>query len=1031
MSDVGAAQAALAAGPEAARPVALRQLVAAVKFDSRNLSPVLAATLAKTCLAPRPSTGESAPFETFTEGVALLQVLLKATVSQHAWRDASVGLLAAPPALVGALFECIISPCRGLLSDPTLDGSKDGRVKPVAEAMKAVFDLLPDHKHTDLPQEPQLVQPLESLCVALIDVCTAEHLRPGDNFPVMNVTWRLLSRCAAILPLLPGATCSSCASTSDAPFCLPQAIFRCLLLPLGAACEALAAAEPHGGAGAPNGAAAAGTHELPPPATDTPTPSDKVSMFYCDRLKSLLSTYAPWLAAEASRRSAIAVELSRALAHAYARLLPLPPLWLPNLRQSRRKIRSMLDTSVLTMLTVVSGREAEAAQHGAAPPPSTAVDVPCAVLDHWTLLAAATESPLTAYGFSQLLLAAMRVTTTSARLTAGSAALQRRVVASALPAWLELLPRSYTALLAPSDRHGRPPPHVARPHRLITPVLSEMCALASGAPVGARIPLLEGLVTGSCAAHPLTQRVAAELWPYALRPLPSSEAVQWVSTCLLAASRLEAHAPGSEHLRRGLLALVASTCAGRSLPEAEAATMLSRLASPLTGEPLGGDDGRGGQPPHQPTTTSAQDEPVRAAVAVELLEALAVCAPSPSPSDSEGLPPTVCMSGVAPAHTDAAAEGASRWRSVAAILERCGAARWLSAVSSSVQRSMSSHDGSRAAHTALCLRGVSALLLLWPRGESLPSGVADSLPDVLRSAVAAPSAADTPARTLLTRALETASAAMGWFEPPHVLSLLHAVSQVLLPQNVLPGGTGAAAVAMDSACLAALCDMLRSVLRRRGAAREQQQMGQIVAALICLVLDLAFADDATHDSLKSGASAKDRDERCAVRVKAVDVAAAFIMGGSADAMHVQRVQQAVARPAVMPLLTAHLQKLSECQTEAGAVAAASRIEFATPEELDMQSAAAAELATTATAANEDCASVSASSFERAKRIKREGTPRIEAAERGLGLLRGGLQALQEAAAQAGGNGRALARYQAQLKEHLQQLDALVLSTQHT
>ena len=439
MSDVGAAQAALAAGPEAARPVALRQLVAAVKFDSRNLSPVLAATLAKTCLAPRPSTGESAPFETFTEGVALLQVLLKATVSQHAWRDASVGLLAAPPALVGALFECIISPCRGLLSDPTLDGSKDGRVKPVAEAMKAVFDLLPDHKHTDLPQEPQLVQPLESLCVALIDVCTAEHLRPGDNFPVMNVTWRLLSRCAAILPLLPGATCSSCASTSDAPFCLPQAIFRCLLLPLGAACEALAAAEPHGGAGAPNGAAAAGTHELPPPATDTPTPSDKVSMFYCDRLKSLLSTYAPWLAA-GLRRSAITVELSRALAHAYARLLPLPPCGYPTCGSPAERYDRCW-TRVYGDADCRERQEAEAAQHGAAPPPSTAVDVPCAVLDHWTLLAAATESPLTAYGFSQLLLAAMRVTT-SARLTAGSAALQRRVVAS-LPAWLELLPRSY------------------------------------------------------------------------------------------------------------------------------------------------------------------------------------------------------------------------------------------------------------------------------------------------------------------------------------------------------------------------------------------------------------------------------------------------------------------------------------------------------------------------------------------------------------------------------------------------------------
>ena len=78
--------------------------------------------------------------------------------------------------------------------------------------------------------------------------------------------------------------------------------------------------------------------------------------------------------------------------------------------------------------------------------------------------------------------------------------------------------------------------------------------------------------------------------------------------------------------------------------------MLSRLASPLTGEPLGGDDGRGGQPPHQPTTTSAQDEPVRAAVAVELLEALAVYAPSPSPSDSEACLPLCACRGWRPRH---------------------------------------------------------------------------------------------------------------------------------------------------------------------------------------------------------------------------------------------------------------------------------------------------------------------------------------------------------------------------------------------
>ena len=241
----------LGSDPDAAKTTALRSLAAAVRFDSRNCSPVLCTTLATSVLASRPRVAAqlssgiscststwSAPAETFVEGVALLRQLLQGVLDQHAHKG---GFLHAPPAVIGALLECLSAPLRGLLSETTLHSS-DGRIKPLCDALKAIFELLPDPKRTDatpLPQEPQLVPLLESLCRALLEACAAEHQRAEDNFTLMNATWRLLVRLGSTLPRLPRPEAAAHAAASAPPLCVPLALLQGLLPPLCSAFDAL------------------------------------------------------------------------------------------------------------------------------------------------------------------------------------------------------------------------------------------------------------------------------------------------------------------------------------------------------------------------------------------------------------------------------------------------------------------------------------------------------------------------------------------------------------------------------------------------------------------------------------------------------------------------------------------------------------------------------------------------------------------------------------------------------------------------
>jgi hypothetical protein len=1024
MVDMSGWQATLSGGPDHERPNALRALASAVKFDSRNLSPLLVTTLAATCLASAtPSSGGSGPSSsaisdaTFIEGIALLRVLLKAAVDQHAWRDSSLGLLCVPPQLFSALLECVGAPCQGLLLQPQLANGSDASVRPVCETLKAVVELLPDPKkrpHAPLPQEAIKMAPsLETLCRTLLAACTAEHHRPTDNFPLMNATWRLLARAAATLALLQPPLVLGRSPASS----LPVAIFRCLLQPLAAAFGGLAAA---GTAVDARGTAA----------NDTLTPSDTVAAFYCDKLRAFLSAYAQCVTWEASQRSPFADELAHALARAYGQLLPLPPKEQPHLRQSRRKLRSILDACVLVLLSAPDVSEG-CAQHGLLTSQVTACSLP--VLVHWAELGwstaksleprpqppvpppapapsgiapPATASPAHAYGFSQLVLAGLRaslcscgsVAPASDRSEQHRADLQRRVIALALPAWLGLLPCCCERLCSPWPRADIVGAPAARPTRLATPMLNEACALVSRASLATRAPLLMGLVDGCCAPHPVTRRVAVVLFTYAIRPLPVAESVDWLSCCLLAANRLDEHVPGSDSLRSGLLAPVAATCASDAIPAEGAAVLLVQVEAPLAGD---GAFEEGSQ-----TTDGC-----RLATAVELLEALA--AQHVRLGTGEADAGDVCC-GPRGQGTDA----------ICSLLHRCGVARWLCALIRGLQRAETS------AQAVLRLRGISALLLGCPAVDHLPIPSADGLPAVVARAFSLASGSSCAERDLLcAHALKVADAAIHRLALPEVMAILQSAVAVLYP---LAGhaNLGAAAAARggsgviggprveeghEKLCLSALCALLSSALRLGLPARDPQ-FSAVFATLTCAMLTRGFDDSVVVDSaeeIQPGGGVT----RAALRYQMVGVAASFMMGGAADSTQVARVQKSVSQPSIMPLLTAHLTRLNEGISE-GSTNASSFEEEHSVAAMDKAAAAAR-------ASLEIAASSASKAFMHVKRARLEPPFRSDLADHGIEQLRAGLQALHNAAAKAGGGSRALGSYRVQLQEHAQEFDALL------
>ena len=301
------------------RVIGLRTAAAVCAQDPSLITLALCQQLGRSAWhAPPGSSGELVG-ELCSEGCGVLVSCLQ---SSH---RAAGSLLLAPPTVVGALLDCLVIPSREVLADASLRRD-DARIAPLCDVFKALHKALPDARRGEAEpeaEEPAVSEALGRVCAALMDVCEAESRRAAQGaapiFALMNSAWRLLLRLSAAPPLLRLALAPPPAPPRPPPFAplrqrpseiaeLPSRLQACVLAPvrpsLLAALRALRSDEPTCGAA---GGGTAGAEV-----------SVKVALFGLGQLRGFCQAYGGWVAAEAARGSASAVELG----HGLAALLP-------------------------------------------------------------------------------------------------------------------------------------------------------------------------------------------------------------------------------------------------------------------------------------------------------------------------------------------------------------------------------------------------------------------------------------------------------------------------------------------------------------------------------------------------------------------------------------------------------------------------------------------------------------------------------------------------------------------------------------
>lgn len=1004
-------------GPQAMRPTALRTLTAIVKSLGSSSSvqlissPEFGAALLRAFEASV-ATDEVAA-EVHGEAIALLRLCLEDTP---------------PPSVFPSLFEIACAPIKMLCGGTVVPD----RLAPVCELLRSLADAIPTPRRADAAMISSALSTagpaLDGLCHTLLDACAAEHRRaeqtfglvnaPEQNFGPLNALYKLAVRAAACLPHLPGGAGR-----------VPQHLIECMLPPLVEAFRAVGS----------------GTGDVR---------VAKLALFYGDKLRGFCTAFARYSCDPISKQSAAGDEsrgIALALAASYAALSPRPPpaaaggddapggappdaaTW----RTTWRRLRTVLDACVVVLLEAWCA--APAADVAAATCAHAQGSEGSRIFAQWVSLAevgSAHTAPAGSrgggdwqhphqhqqhqpydehtLGLLQLLAAAMR----AAVCGASSELLAPSVLSDATSAWLGLLPRCYASLLympaATSAPIAAATPLSPPPPPLVS-MLADLNAVVERVRDTARPALLRALVGACCSPHFLTRVAAIELASHVLCVLPGASASPFLRNLLLLADRLAlpssptATSQVADDARRALLSLAAAACS--SSPSDDVRGQLLAQLHPVLSQPhvanvASGGGGGGSKPPTLD-------------VAVELLEALAAHCP----------PPAATLA----ASASEAATAARERSSLQQALGSCRAASWLSALLAATGRC-------GTAHACLCLRAIAALVRLLP-AVALPADAHQSLPPTLVQALQAaspargaaasgnPSAAASAADAQLCESALSASAALiaaGTLSARQLGALLHAAAAALPPTPATSHHYHHHQA--DGRVQLPMCKLVNAALSNASAVADAP-LASALSRLILQLVQLAFSKPAVASSLQPIGAGGERNggEEPPPDVKllqheTIALAAQFMLVCE-DGVQINELSDALS--ATSPQATRLLHAKLGAPGVSGVLQEDDSQQRAA---LDGEAARAIAAAAKAQAAVE--ATVSVQQRQRAaKRAKCDG-PAAEAARRGLGLLRSGLQALREAATQAwaadggAGNGSAFEEYHAELLEHVQQVNAL-------
>ena len=167
------------------RVIGLRTAAAVCSQDPSLVTPALCQQLGRSAWhAPPGSSGELVG-ELCSEGCGVLVACLQ---SSH---RAAGSLLLAPPAVVGALLDCLSVPSREVLADAALR-REDVRIAPLCDVFKALHEALPDARRGEAETEaenkaeaeagPAVGEALGRACAALMGVCEAERWADTDTY---------------------------------------------------------------------------------------------------------------------------------------------------------------------------------------------------------------------------------------------------------------------------------------------------------------------------------------------------------------------------------------------------------------------------------------------------------------------------------------------------------------------------------------------------------------------------------------------------------------------------------------------------------------------------------------------------------------------------------------------------------------------------------------------------------------------------------------------------------------------------------
>ena len=875
--------------------------------------------------------------------------------------------------LLRSVLECVRDAVRTVFCTPTCT-ELDERVKPLCEVLKLVHDMLPDPRRS--AAEPaveaasaeahgSMVPTFGTVLQALLEACEAEEQRPKRQFAVMNATWKLVVRVSSTAPLPRLATAAALSGRPEgAELELPRRVLRCLLRAVDRAfADELAAS------------VAASSAE-----------AAKVLQFYTDKLKTVCAAYAPWLNAEATCHprpqygEPSRVDPSHAvcmcLAGAYVSLTVRPIAKPSDLNAPspsddlvggvvgaahRKKLRAALDTCVASLLSSAADGGAIDLEH----PPRTDTARSegegygrggGSVLEHWASLAA-DANIIGGVG--------VPVSPEQQRIALGllllhGAALRAAGRCSAASVQRYVAGRAWASWLQllPSCHATLLAPRTAAVK------LGDDGGGHAAAATAEPLPLLRRLVSeaaalASSAPRPMRAPMLAALVEGSCRAhlLARRAAVE------LWPFALRSLPPAAAAEQIAMLLVAAERL--EQLGSGSAAVRHRLLALVAASVPALPHEGLGLL--FRSVHSGLAGRTVGGLVAVELLEALADDAsPLAAASREPGAP-----------------------SSLAGALEAHGAPSWLGLLSAQLAHELGAVHGVRDTEAcALTLRGLTAVLGLLPAGR-IPSGVRAGLSTCLPRLLAV--AAEHCPSELCAHTLQTAAAALGTLPPPSASALAQTAVLVLRdPRH-------------SEHCARALVALTHAICNLRFA--DDDAMMASVSQLVTGLLVHAFPASAPVTATLS--------ERLAIQDAAIVLAAdAMSTGTDQVALQVQGVLPSCG-PEALQMLTQHLNRLtapcdpcctSLIQEQLLALAAAARAE-------------AAEASEAATAIKADAEAEALRAAKRSKQV--EVSAASAAAERGLGMLRGGIAVLREMAV-----GGLSADVRAALHEHIAQARAL-------